>query len=67
MTRKYIVQLWSNGKAGEWEEISADSELEAAEKTAGTKLRMVGKLGELRARVRVVGNLDNETTFYAEQ
>jgi hypothetical protein len=65
MTHDYIVQKWSDGKASAWQRISADSELEAAERVTGIKLRKVGKLGDLRARVRVVGNLSQETAFYA--
>jgi hypothetical protein len=37
----------------------------AAERVTGIKLRTVGKLGDLRARVRVVGDLSNEMAFYA--
>ena len=63
--RDYLVQKWFDGKADRWQEISANSELEAAERVVGTNLRTAGKLGELRARVRVVGNLSKETAFYA--
>ena len=65
MAHDYIVQIWSDGKAKAWQRISADSELDAAELVTGAKLRTVGKLGELRARVRVVGDLKKETAFYA--
>ncbi|MGO8975403.1 MAG: hypothetical protein ACLQNV_17990 [Steroidobacteraceae bacterium] len=65
MAHDYLVQKWLDGKAGTWQRISANSELEAAELVTGIKLRIVGKLGELRARVRVVGNLNKETAFYA--
>jgi hypothetical protein len=64
MAHDYLVQKWSDGKAGTWQRISADNELDAAEGIIGIKLRTIGKLGELRARVRVVGNLNKETAFY---
>lgn len=64
MAHYYLVQRWSDGKASAWQRISADSELAAAEQVTGIKLRTVGKLGELRARVRVVGDLMRETAFY---
>jgi hypothetical protein len=67
MMPKYLVQLWSDGKAGKWEETYANSELEAAEKATGVELRAVGKIGELRARVRVAGDLSKESAFYAGQ
>ncbi len=63
---KYHVQECEGGKAiGDWQEIYANGDQEAAEKVAGPNLRRVGKLGELRARVRPVGNLKNETAFYS--
>lgn len=65
MLHDYLVQKWSHGKASPWQRVSADSELDAAERVTGVKLRTVGNLGELRARVRVVGNLKKETAFYA--
>jgi hypothetical protein len=65
MTRDYIVQEWISGKAGAWRRISADSELDAAERITGIKLITVGNLGELRVRVRVVDDLNKETAFYA--
>ena len=64
MPHEYIVQEWLDGKAGAWQRISADSELEAAEQITGISLTTVGKLAELRARVRVVGKLSKETAFY---
>jgi len=64
--QEYIVQEWLDGKAGAWRRLSANSELEAAEQVTGIKLRTVGKLGELRARVRVVGDLKKETDFRPE-
>jgi len=65
MAREYLVQKWFDGKAGTWQRISANSKLDAAERVTGIKLRTVGKLGDLRARVRVVGDLSNEMAFYA--
>ena len=65
MTHEYLVQKWFGGKAGTWQRISANDKLNAAERVTGIKLRTVGKLGDLRARVRVVGDLGNETAFYA--
>lgn len=65
MAHEYLVQKWFDGKAGRWQRISANSKLDAAERVTNVKLRTVGKLGELRARVRVVGDLSNETAFYA--
>jgi hypothetical protein len=65
MAQEYIVQEWLDGKAGTWRRLSANSELEAAEQVTGIKLRTVGKLEELRARVRAVGDLKKETDFYA--
>ena len=65
MAHEYLVQKWSDGKGGTWQRVSADNELDAAERIVGVKLRTIGKLGELRARVRVVGNLSKETAFYA--
>ena len=65
MAHEYLVQKWFEGKAGTWQRISADSKLDAAERVTGIKLRTVGKLDELRARVRVVGDLSNEMAFYA--
>jgi hypothetical protein len=64
MPHEYIVQEWLDGKAGAWQRILADSELEAAEQITGISLATVGKLAELRARVRVVGKLSRETAFY---
>jgi hypothetical protein len=63
MAQEYIVQEWLDGKAGVWRRLSANGELEAAEQVAGIKLRTVGKLGELRARVRVIGSLKKKRTF----
>src|SRR5947209_5000532 len=58
---KYHVQECKGGVAvHDWEEIYANNDQEAAEKVAGPNLRRAGKLGELRARVRPVGNLKNE-------
>jgi hypothetical protein len=65
MAHEYLVQKWSDGKGGTWQRVSADNELDAAQRIIGIKLRTIGKLGELRARVRVVGNLSKETAFYA--
>ena len=50
MAQDYLVQKWSDGKADAWQRISADSELDAAERVTGVKLRAVGTLGGLRAR-----------------
>ena len=65
MAHEYLVQKWLDGKAGTWQRIAANSKLDAAEQVTGIKLRTVGRLRDLRARVRVVGDLSNETTFYA--
>jgi hypothetical protein len=65
MAHGYLVQKWFDGKAGTWQRISANSKLDAAERVTGIKLRTVGKLGDLRARVRVVGDLSDEMAFYA--
>ena len=63
---KYHVQEYRDGKAvGDWQVIYANSDQEAAEKVVGRNIRCVGKLGELRARVRPVGDLKNETAFYS--
>jgi hypothetical protein len=63
---QYHVQECKGGKViADWQEIYADNDQEAAEKVAGPNLRRAGKLGELRARVRSVGNLKNETAFYS--
>ena len=64
---EYLVQKWLDGKAGTWQRISAaaNSKLDAAERVTGIKLTTVGKLGDLRARVRVVGDLSDEMAFYA--
>jgi hypothetical protein len=64
---KYHVQECEGGNAvGDWQEIYANSDQEAAEKVVGRNIRSVGKLGELRARVRPVGDLKNETAFYSQ-
>jgi hypothetical protein len=64
---KYHVQECKMGKAvGGWVEVCANSDLEAAEKIVGPNLRRAGKLGELRARVRAVGNLKKQIDFYAD-
>jgi hypothetical protein len=67
MPHEYIVQVWLDGKAGAWQRISADSELEAAELITGVSLTTVGKLAELRARVRVVGKLSKRRLFTHHQ
>jgi len=65
MTHEYLVQKWFGGKAATWQRISANGKLDAAERVTGIKLRTVGKLDDLRARVRMVGDLSNEMAFYA--
>jgi hypothetical protein len=60
MPQEYIIQKWLDGKARAWRRLSANIELEAAERVTGMKFRTIGKLGELRARVRVVGDLQKE-------
>jgi len=65
MAHEYLVQKWFDGKAGTWQRISANNKLDAAERVTGIKLRTVGKLDDLRARVRMVGDLSNEMAFYA--
>jgi hypothetical protein len=65
MAHECLVQKWFDGKAGTWQRIAANSKLDAAEQVTGIKLRTVGRLRDLRARVRVVGDLSNETAFYA--
>jgi len=65
MAQEYLVQKWLDGKAGTWQRISANSKLDVAERVTGIKLRTAGALGDLRARVRVVGDLSNEMAFYA--
>jgi hypothetical protein len=65
---KYYVQECKLGKAaGDWIAVYANSDLEAAQKiVVGLNLRRVGKLGELRARVRAASNPENEIDFYAD-
>ncbi len=64
---KYLVQECNMGKAvGGWQEIFANSELEAAQKVVSGELRRAGKLGELRVRVRVASDTKTETDFYAD-
>jgi len=65
MAHEYLVQKWFGGKAATWQRISANGKLDAAERVTGIKLRTVGKLDDLRARVRMVGDLSNEMAFYA--
>jgi hypothetical protein len=63
---KYHVQECNSGKVvGGWIEVYANSDQEAAEKLVGRDIRRVGKLGELRARVRSASNLQKETDFYS--
>jgi hypothetical protein len=64
---KYHVQECKMGKAvGGWMEVFANNDAEAAEKVVGPDLRRTGKLGELRARVRLASNPKNEIDFYAD-
>jgi len=64
---KYHVQECKMGRAvGDWIEVYANSDLEAAKKMVCPDLRRSGKLGELRARVRAAGNPQNEIDFYAD-
>ena len=65
--KEYLVQKRLDGKAGTWQRISANSKLDAAERVTGIKLRTVGALDDLRARVRVVDGLSNEMAFYASR
>ena len=64
---KYLVQECNMGKAvGGWQEIYANSDIEAAQKVVNGVLRRAGKLGELRVRVRVANDSKAETDFYAD-
>lgn len=64
---KYLVQECNMGKAvGGWQEIYANSDTEAAQKVVRGDLRRVGKLGELRVRVRLANDPKTETDFYAD-
>lgn len=64
----YHVQECKSGKAvRDWIEVYANSDQEAAKKLVGPNLRRVGKLGELRARVRLASDLKQETLFYSDQ
>ncbi len=65
MAHEYLVQKWLDGKAGTWQRISANSSLDAAERVTGIQLKTVGRLGVLRARVRVAGDPSTEMAFYA--
>lgn len=65
---KYQVQECDAGRnVGPWVMVYADDTLSAAQKCAvGAKLRVRGKLGEMRARVRTTVPPIKETTFYAD-
>jgi hypothetical protein len=64
----YHVQECKSGKAvRDWMEVYANSDQEAAKKLVGPNLRRIGKLGELRARVRLASDLKNEIAFYSDQ
>jgi hypothetical protein len=64
----YHVQECKSGKAvRDWMEVYANSDQEAAKKLVGPNLRRVGKLSELRTRVRLANDLKQETLFYSDQ
>jgi hypothetical protein len=67
MMQKYLVEVWTDGKAGDWQEITAGSEHEAAERVIGIQLKASGMPGELRAHVRLAGDIRTgvATRFYA--
>ena len=65
--RRYEVRECKFGKdVRPWQEIFANSDDEAATKLVSGQLRRTGKPGELRVRVRPVGDLKNQTLFYAD-
>jgi len=67
--QRYLVQKCDEvgRNTGNPQEVSAESEIEAAEVATGMKLRPTGKLGEMRARVHQLGDFRQvpPTPFYA--
>ena len=56
MHRYSVQRCDESGKnVGDPQEVMAESALDAAERVTGLRLRIRGKLGEMRARVRLVG------------
>ena len=67
--QRYLVQRYDEGgmNTAKPQEVSAESEIEAAEIATGVKLRPFGRLSEMRVCVHRLGNFRqvSPTPFYA--
>jgi hypothetical protein len=59
MTLYHVQECKSGNAVRDWMEVYANSDQEAAKKLVGPNLRRIGKLGELRALVRLASDPKN--------
>jgi len=67
MTLYHVQECKSGNAVRDWMEVYANSDQEAARKLVGPNLTRIGKLGELRALVRLASDPKNEIAFYSDQ
>jgi len=64
----YQVQLWLNGQWDhkDYQKVDAPTARAAAERLCGSQLREQGSLHQIRARVRLLGDLQSTATVFYE-